>query len=152
VHIEGIDSRAWYQADAYILSIDGNVYAWIGGALWEEPVIADKSWAKAEEVPSSLRGEPCQYHSTKRIFLQSRRVIDCWSVQPTGEWCPAPLVSYAIDKGQNIWLLTQHHLCHLAIFLGSTLIVPLGFSLGLIVALAKGLHERNRKEREILNL
>lgn len=138
--IVGIESapEAWYQASAYVQTREGAIYLWDQTTLthlWEPPLTAGgPPWEPVAAVPSELHDIECTPDNVAVIEQTAGSIDACRAAQPTGEFCPSPLVAYAIDGDGAVWFLEQAHSCE---FLFNLALAPCtlgGLLLGLIMA------------------
>ncbi len=125
--ILGFDASWFFQADPYIETVDGQIYAheWDSGGY---------SWQATQLHPASKNGEDCTDDIVKRIENSSATTIDCQTIRTIGEWCPGDVVSIAITENGVVWELIEQPPCYFFTFIFLTLTVPAGFILGILLA------------------
>ena len=89
--IIGIESEYFFQTSLTVRTTDGHIYTTDGDA-----------WQRTDQ---SYPAKPVLCTRTQRRRFQTTigPISDCAQVQQMGEWCPAPVASYAIDSEGQLW-------------------------------------------------
>jgi hypothetical protein len=125
--IRGFDASGFFQADPYIETVDGQIYAheWDAGGY---------TWQASQLHPALKNGDACSSDIVERIENSSTTIIDCQTIRTIGEWCPGNVVSIAITENGVVWELIEQPPCYFFTFIFLTLTVPAGFFLGILLA------------------
>lgn len=128
--INQIDSWGYLRANPYIQTTDGQVYRLTGneGAyFWEIGV-----------PPVRLEtGEECSRSQIRLIEAASSSVAACRSVRTRDEWCPGPVVAFAISEKGGVWKLSKRDPCWFLYLLRIEIFGPVGFGVGLVIVFVR---------------
>ncbi len=119
--ILGVKSSDFFVAEVWVRTIDDRVFTTVVGQN-----IGNLAWGEDNPAPPNLKhGGSCTRGVRKLFESAAGEIIDCVTMQPVGEWCPAPLTSFAISKNGAVWKYEKQLPC-LSIF---SLLFP-GFIVG----------------------
>jgi len=89
--IIGIRSEHFFQTTLTVRTTDSHIYTTDGDA-WQ---LTDQSYP--------ANAVSCTRTQQRRFQTTIGPISDCAQIQQMGEWCPAPVASYAIDSEGQLW-------------------------------------------------
>ncbi len=88
----GMELSDWYDADPIVQTASRNVYQY----RYELDAGA-KEWQLINQA-NPMPDETCESRDEAKIEISAGNIIDCRSIQLTGEWCPPPNNQYVLTE------------------------------------------------------
>jgi hypothetical protein len=129
VKIAGVYTGGFYEANPYIQASDGQLYR-LNYASVEQP------WEPTAMIADLDTGIDCPRNSQTPLD-NAGTIVDCKTVQVLGEWCPGPIVSFAVTESGEVWRHDHVQPCTFAFSYALVIFLAVAFVIGLLLALSR---------------
>ncbi len=137
--VVGVNTPGFSHSVVAIEATDGLTYWYQSFAGWE-------AWPPDSTSVDWSEGWECSQRAQRELTAVAGPLVNCASVQETGEWCPGALSSYALASDGAIWLHRQLMPCTYVFFNSLMFCLPIAALvstvLGLLVWLGTKAQER----------
>ncbi len=138
--ILGITTPAFFQADIWIQTADGEIYNMSrGGEQYNLSIDAP--------TEEQMENYQCRPYFLSQIEATAGKVANCQTIQTFGEWCPGAVVSYALTKENTLWILEKRQPCALSFVISFIALGISGFIFGLLINVGRGIYFRRNFNR-----
>jgi hypothetical protein len=135
--LAGVDTGYFFEANPYVQASDGQIYRLVWAA-------GESGW-EMTPLPAGLNpGEACP-ENRQRPLAVAGEIVECRTVGTLGEWCPGPIVSFAITANGEVWRHNHQQPCTFPLIYLLLIFLPVLLAVGVFLAALRRIILRIRR-------